>query len=154
MSNNFLRCRDPWKAECTGDIQGRAPSDYTFAFSRRCVSARTHTCARMRARAHVDRPATGTGHCWTFWGFRNRNGSSRRAFDARFATGVPPPPDAISIVQQLNDFSCYFVKIIFCFSERIPASSGNHLVIFHFSWSQTQRCANWTGERNEIVYEI
>lgn len=58
-------------------IQGRAPSDYTFAFSRRCV--RIDTRAR---RSSGDRQAQPGLVMLTFWKFRNRNGSSRRAFDA------------------------------------------------------------------------
>lgn len=83
MSNNFLRCRDPWKAGIHRRSKGE-PRAIIRSRSRAaaCVSIRTHA----RARGRQAQPG------WsllTFWKFRNRNGSSRRAFDARFATGVP-----------------------------------------------------------------
>jgi len=75
-------------------IQKRAPSDYT---SRSRAAAPTH--ARIRAR--VDRPTTRTHRpglvILTFWEFHNRNGSSRRAFDVRFA--IVSQLDAIFIVR-------------------------------------------------------
>jgi len=68
MSNNFLRCRDPWKASThiyiyiyTGDSR---ESDYT---SRSRAAPRTHTRAYESA-SIIRRPGcTGrdfAGHCW------------------------------------------------------------------------------------------
>lgn len=80
----------------------------------------------VHARVSIVRPV-----CWsllTFWEFRNRNGSSRRAFDARFATGVPPPLPSHRLLR--IDFSCYFAKIILRFSERIRTRESAHFSFF------------------------
>jgi len=90
MSNNFLRCRDPWKASTYGWFKGE-PRAITRSRFRAAAYRYAHKRARTSAhRSSSDRQTADRG--WsllTFWEFRNRNGSSRRAFDARFATDVP-----------------------------------------------------------------
>jgi len=75
MSNNFLRWRDPWKAVCTGDSRESPERSYV----RVLAPLRAYRYARASI---VRRPAQSGWSLLTFWKFRNRNGSSRRAFDA------------------------------------------------------------------------
>lgn len=113
----FYDAEDPWKANIQCANQGRA-SSVLGAFVCLHMHARIHCMHAYIVCTYIDRPtsnrrATGLVIALAFWEFRNRNGSSRRAFDARTAT-IPLPRSLCRLgISCANDFyECDFIEII------------------------------------------